>query len=471
MSEELIRDWENFKLTDEENTILGATSIEDTMAKSTLKLELSLVGKMLTMKPYNIDAMMKRVLKGLWRLSDDVAVRVIDSNLFVFQFFNEEDKMRVLDGRPWTFDKQILLLKAMEGDEQPSEVVFENCPFWVRVLDVQFGRRNEAFAREVGDAMGGFLEYDEEDPLGWNEFMRIKVMLDITKPLRRGIKVATGPSMSKWVSFKYERLGDFRYFCGRLGHLDKDCLEQEKVDEERSLVFQYGPFMVASPHQRPRVSLIYREKEKRWVENLSNVRHVRRMSYNNPNAIKVGPPSAARKLSFTPTKAVMPFVPKAREATLVAMARDSGWKVVLRPVAAGTNMQMPPLRASRMDDVETKEDEHGVMRVAEDSRDIAGGEKVGTGECQGEEEVRVDRENVEKKALQTDFDGVEEMDTCEYIGLEQRSAKRKACDSEFDVDNAEMAREKRGRVSHLDISFNDSFQVEGLGNYQALEKP
>ncbi|XP_021738182.1 uncharacterized protein LOC110704671 [Chenopodium quinoa] len=293
--------------------------------------------------------------KRLWRLSDDVAIRVIDSNLFVFQFFNDEDKQRFLDGRTWTFDKQILLLKSMDGDEQPSEIVIEKCPFWVRVLDVPFGRRNEAFAREVGEAVGGFLEFDEEDPQGWDEFMRIKVMVDITKPLRRGIKVATCPSMSKWVGFKYERLGDFCYFCGRLRHLNKDCLEQEKVEEERSLVFQYGPFMVASPHQRPRVSLMEREREKKWIENLSSTRHVQRMTYNNPNAIKLGLPSAARKMSFTPTKSVVPVEPKARETTLIAMTEEGSSNVVLHTVIAVPNAQKKPLAVSSDDVGEKKE--------------------------------------------------------------------------------------------------------------------
>ncbi|KAL2941943.1 Proline/serine-rich coiled-coil protein 1 [Bienertia sinuspersici] len=42
--------------------------------------------------------------------------------------------------------------------------------------------------------------------------MRIKVMVDIRNPLRRGMRVATNPNSSKWVDVKYERLGDFCYF-------------------------------------------------------------------------------------------------------------------------------------------------------------------------------------------------------------------------------------------------------------------
>uniref|UniRef100_A0A803N2Z4 CCHC-type domain-containing protein n=1 Tax=Chenopodium quinoa TaxID=63459 RepID=A0A803N2Z4_CHEQI len=53
--------------------------------------------------------------------------------------------------------------------------------------------------------------------------MRIKVLLDINKPMKRGLKISTGLSSSKWVGLKYERLADYCYFCGRLDHTEKDC--------------------------------------------------------------------------------------------------------------------------------------------------------------------------------------------------------------------------------------------------------
>uniref|UniRef100_A0A803MD70 DUF4283 domain-containing protein n=1 Tax=Chenopodium quinoa TaxID=63459 RepID=A0A803MD70_CHEQI len=202
MAEELVKDWEKLKLTEEENTVLRDNNGDGEDENAQTRLQLYLVGKMLTKKPYNIEAM-KRVLKKLWRLSGNVAIRKIVTNLFIFQFFNEDDKCRVLDGRPWAFDQQIVL------------------------LDVPFRKRNATFAREIGDAMGGFLEFDDSDPL-------------------------------------------------RLGHTDKDCLEQGKEGEEDAFVFQYGPFLVASPHQKSRTMLAERENEKKWIESIQSESYARR---------------------------------------------------------------------------------------------------------------------------------------------------------------------------------------------------
>ena len=55
------------------------------------------------------------------------------------------------------------------------------------MMDVPFGKRSTNFGREVGKCLGVYLEVDDSNPLFCEEFMRINVMVDITKPLRRGI--------------------------------------------------------------------------------------------------------------------------------------------------------------------------------------------------------------------------------------------------------------------------------------------
>lgn len=73
--------------------------------------------------------------------------------------------------------------------------------------------------------------------------MRIKVMLDIDKPLRRGMRIATGKKSSKWVGVKYERLEDFCFFCGRLDHIEKDCQHPLVHENSDEVVYQYGPYL------------------------------------------------------------------------------------------------------------------------------------------------------------------------------------------------------------------------------------
>ncbi|KAL0427147.1 UNVERIFIED_CONTAM: hypothetical protein Slati_2889500 [Sesamum latifolium] len=53
--------------------------------------------------------------------------------------------------------------------------------------------------------------------------MRLRVSMDITKSLKRVLKIRTVLGDEQLVSFTYEKLPNFCYLCGCLGHLSKFC--------------------------------------------------------------------------------------------------------------------------------------------------------------------------------------------------------------------------------------------------------
>ncbi|KAK2637677.1 hypothetical protein Ddye_025472 [Dipteronia dyeriana] len=58
--------------------------------------------------------------------------------------------------------------------------------------------------------------------------MKVKVSLDISKPLKRWLRLKLSKSDEvTMVSLKYERLPEFCYACGRIGHGMKECLDEE----------------------------------------------------------------------------------------------------------------------------------------------------------------------------------------------------------------------------------------------------
>ncbi|XP_021758384.1 uncharacterized protein LOC110723340 [Chenopodium quinoa] len=164
--QDMIKEWEKLKLTDDENLVVMGNSNAETEDNSNNQLRLALVGRLCTVKPFNVDAM-KKTLTNVWRLKCNIAIRTMDTNLFVFQFFNEADKSRILEGMPWFFDGKLLLFKEIQGGEQPSKIEFKKIPIWVRLLDVPFNKRNPSTIREIGESLGGFVEIDDSDPLGW----------------------------------------------------------------------------------------------------------------------------------------------------------------------------------------------------------------------------------------------------------------------------------------------------------------
>ena len=87
--------------------------------------------------------------------------------------------------------------------------------------------------------------------------MRVRVIVDISQPLCCGRVVTLDDSRELCVSFKYERLPNLYYWCGRLTHTDRDY--DWWIESEGSLTDvdkEFGPWLKASPWYRARNSVV-----------------------------------------------------------------------------------------------------------------------------------------------------------------------------------------------------------------------
>ena len=95
---------------------------------------------------------------------------------------------------------------------------------WVQIWGVPFDMISPRVAKEVGNRLGDVEEVEErkgKDDV--NFFLRVRVALPITKPIRRGGFIAGSDGERHWVQFKYERIPLFCHFYGMLGHDLKHC--------------------------------------------------------------------------------------------------------------------------------------------------------------------------------------------------------------------------------------------------------
>jgi hypothetical protein len=91
--------------------------------------------------------------------------------------------------------------------------------------------------------VGEWLEVDVgEDGFAVGEYLRIKVRIDITKPLMGGIMIQVGEDgRSKRCPFEYEFLPEFCYNYGIIGHNDRCCSIPVRKGEEK----QFGSWLRA----------------------------------------------------------------------------------------------------------------------------------------------------------------------------------------------------------------------------------
>ncbi|KAJ1424085.1 Zinc finger, CCHC-type [Sesbania bispinosa] len=83
---------------------------------------------------------------------------------------------------------------------------------------------------KVGACLGKVLEYDVYECKEKGSFLKNLVELDTKKPLLTRIPVGNRKDGVSWVEFSYEKLPQFCYNCGRIGHDDVMC--KERVDPE-----------------------------------------------------------------------------------------------------------------------------------------------------------------------------------------------------------------------------------------------
>ncbi|KAJ4841100.1 hypothetical protein Tsubulata_037185 [Turnera subulata] len=76
----------------------------------------------------------------------------------------------------------------------------------------------------------------------------MKVLVKIDSPLLPGNQVKDLVGNTVWISFKYEKLADFCYRCGRLDHKLQSCKEKIRKDEalERKATNSFGAWMRAT---------------------------------------------------------------------------------------------------------------------------------------------------------------------------------------------------------------------------------
>ena len=112
----------------------------------------------------------------------------------------------------------------MEKYADIKNLLFDYTSMWVQIHDVPNGLTWKV-AKDIVSMVGRVDECALEDEKfeGCN-FMRVRVAIDVTKPLCRGCKIALNGGSDSWVSFRYERLPNLCYWCGKLTHIDRECL-------------------------------------------------------------------------------------------------------------------------------------------------------------------------------------------------------------------------------------------------------
>ena len=217
------------------------------MKKEQATDDFTIAARFFTKRALNIDAI-ARTFSPLWRSKKGFSIKNNGDHIILFSFDNEAEVDRILSSEPWCFDKYLMAFSKINKESALEVCNFNKVSFWVQVYDIPLCYRNKEVAEQICETIG-IIQHPKDPPdCDGGSFIRVRVSFDISLPLCRGRLITLDDDREHWVSFKYERLPNLCYWCGRLTHSDKDC--EKWIDSEGSLQHedqQFGAWMRVPP--------------------------------------------------------------------------------------------------------------------------------------------------------------------------------------------------------------------------------
>lgn len=110
--------------------------------------------------------------------------------IFLFQFYHINDMQWVMTGDTWSFDGAMLVTNTIDNGVDPLEVPLFELSFWIQLHGLLDGFMTEAAGKQLGDFFGSFLLHDPNNNSSISrECVRLKIKIDVWRPLRRKKKI------------------------------------------------------------------------------------------------------------------------------------------------------------------------------------------------------------------------------------------------------------------------------------------
>ncbi|XP_030945979.1 uncharacterized protein LOC115970489 [Quercus lobata] len=184
MDQEVVNSLGKLKLTkeEEEDIVLADSNGSEIFEECSL----SLFGRLLSDRHQNLRAL-KNTLKAAWKMGSDLRIVEVGNNILQFKFGSRCQLEWVEKSGPWNFDNNLLLLCRWRKGLTSKNIRFSHSPFWVQIWGLPFENMTEAIGKDIGSKIGRVLEVDKRAMLADQaKFLRIRVEVQIDKPLRRG---------------------------------------------------------------------------------------------------------------------------------------------------------------------------------------------------------------------------------------------------------------------------------------------
>lgn len=208
----------------------------------------TLVGKIIFEKILNRGAV-KSIIAKAWGEPDGLKIADMGPNVFMFTFKDKGDAHEIIKRGPWYVMGHILSLQYWIPEVAAAEVDYSRVSFWVQLHGMPLGTMTSANVVKLMTRVGEVIEV--ENPLVegilLRSYMRVRLYMDITKPIPTGVWIPRKDLPNTWISFRFEKLQDLCYKCGVFGHNQWSCSKERVMSGLDKDLPKYGPHLSVPP--------------------------------------------------------------------------------------------------------------------------------------------------------------------------------------------------------------------------------
>ncbi|GMN52831.1 hypothetical protein TIFTF001_021966 [Ficus carica] len=206
--EDIVGQWKSLSITEEEGEIVGIN--DETLQEGEKEFQSGILGKVLTKRPLRRKTLFRGAIARLWKVEGGFTIRELENDVFLFLFRDAKERKMILDMEPWVFDKHLIVLKEVNGDDVLNWDDWCFTSFWVQAHNLPMRGIVEKIGMMIGEAMGVAIRvWKDKNGKCSGSFLRIRVLVDVSKPVRRVVPVRLGSSGAvHWAELKFECIPD-----------------------------------------------------------------------------------------------------------------------------------------------------------------------------------------------------------------------------------------------------------------------
>lgn len=165
---------------------------------------LSLVGRLLNPDCQSMKGLLKDMPRK-WQKLNRIRGIALSKEKFQFIFNSEHDLIETLEKGVHTYNEWAIAVERWV--EYPPEDYLQFIPIWVQISKVPINYHTAKALFSLGSLIGRVIEVEfDPDAPQIQDFIRVLVSFDVSRPLRRSKVINLKGGSSTTVNFNYERI-------------------------------------------------------------------------------------------------------------------------------------------------------------------------------------------------------------------------------------------------------------------------